>query len=89
MNELHIDIANHPRLCKSLGKYISTVIQGHYASFAPIDLGDKLGRVIYDEDKFTTHSLVYIFNMKKDKWKGHKDLWQLVKKSSFKISNIK
>ena len=89
MNELHIDIANHPRLCKSLGKYISTVTQGHYASFAPINVGDKLGRVIYDEDKFTTHSLVYIFNMKKDKWKGHKDLWQLVTNQASKFPTSK
>ena len=89
LNELHIDIANYPRLCKSLGKYISTVTQGHYASFAPIDVGDKLGRVIYDEDKFTTHSLVYIFNMKKDKWKGHKDLWQLVKNQASKFPTSK
>ena len=29
--------------------------------------------------KFTNHSLIYIFNTKKEEWKGHQHSWQVIK----------
>ena len=79
LNELNVDASNHARLWNSLRKYISTITQDRYESFTLID---KLGRAIYDKEKFTTHSLTYIFKMKQDKWNEHKDLRQLVKRQT-------
>ena len=89
LNELEVDTNNHSRLCNSLTKYLNTLTRDHYASFAPANVGTKLGKAIYDKDKFTTHSLVYIFNMKKDKWQGHRDLQQLIKDQASKFPTSK
>lgn len=87
LNKLEVDTNNRSRLCNSLTKYLNTVTRDRYALFAPTDVGTRLGKAIYDKDKFTTYSLVFIFRMKKDKWKGHRDLQQLIKDQASKFSS--
>ena len=89
LNELKVDSKNHSRLCNSLTQYLNTVTRERYESFTPANVGTKLGRIIYDKTKFTTHSLVYIFNLKKEKWNRYKHLHQLVKDQASKFPTSK
>ena len=53
--------------------------------YAPPDGNDSVGKTIYDETKFTTHSVPYIFMLKKTEWESEKthmrikDLQPLIK----------
>ena len=79
LNELNVYVVNHSRLCNSLSKHISALTRHHYASFKPINIGDKYGKIIYDREKFTSHSLNYIFKLKIEEWKGNQSLRKLIK----------
>ena len=54
---LNDDVANHSCLCNSLSKHMSALTRQTYASFKPINISDKHGKIIYDHEKFTSHSL--------------------------------
>ena len=54
---LQVEHTHHSRLCNTLTKYLSNIIKGQYKMYAPPEGNDSLGKVIYDEKKFTLHSL--------------------------------
>ena len=87
LHALNVHNADQYKLCDSLTKYISTLSKDRYKSY--IQTGKySLGKVIYDEQKFTEFSIPYIFKLKTEEWeksKTHislKKFQQLIRKQS-------
>ena len=57
---LEVDTSHHPRLCNTLTKYLSNLTKDHFRVYVPPDGNDSLGNVMYDESKFSLHSIAYI-----------------------------
>ena len=91
LNELNVDSGDHTRLCNSLGKHIhvSTLTRNHYALFIPANTANNQRKIIYDEEKFTTHSLTYIFKMKMEEWKDRQSLRKLIKSQTGRFPKSK
>ena len=85
LNNLDVDPNMHSRLCNTFSKYLNNLINNRFKTYASPDGNDSLGKIIYDETKFTLHSIIYIFTLKKSEWerkKTHisfKDLQRLIK----------
>ena len=85
MHSLKVNTADHSRLCKTFAKYLNNLIKVHFQVHTAPNGTDSLGRAIYDDKKFTQHSVAYIFQLKMKEWetkKTHiafKEFQQLIK----------
>ena len=65
LSENSVPKTHHNRYCNTLIKYLTTLSsRRRYQTFTPPNNHNVSGKAIYDETKFTTHSLHYIFKQR-------------------------
>lgn len=64
LHNLEVDPTQHSRLHNTFSKYLQNLVKNRFKMYALPDGNDSVGKIIYDETKFTTHSIPYIFMLK-------------------------
>ena len=74
LTDLNTHTNQQNKLTNSFRKYLSnlTTKSQYFKVFAPAACVDTYGRVLYDERKFSTHSIAYIYKEKEEQWKKQK-----------------